>query len=33
VTGSTTTGAVVGAGIVTSNQYVDTGIQVAVTPR
>jgi general secretion pathway protein D len=33
VTGSTTTGTTVGSGIVTSNQYVDTGIQLAVTPR
>jgi len=32
-TGSTTTGTTVGSGIVTSNQYVDTGIQLAVTPR
>jgi general secretion pathway protein D len=33
VTGSTTTGVTVGTGIITSNQYVDTGIQLAVTPR
>src|SRR6185295_2902270 len=33
VTGSTTTGVTVGTGIVTTNQYVDTGVQLAVTPR
>jgi general secretion pathway protein D len=35
VTGSTTTGITTGttAGVVTSNQYVDTGVQLAVTPR
>jgi general secretion pathway protein D len=33
VTGQTTTGVTVGTGIVTTNQYVDTGVQLAVTPR
>lgn len=33
VTGSTVTPGTVTSGIVTSNQYVDTGVQLAVTPR